>query len=346
MANLGQQFVRQAFIAKKQSDSLYEKITKDVKKLNKRFHKYAVDSYDILVDRLTMDISSIVNSMDNLEKLSLWMPSFDMLLNRYRVEYKNAYENNRVLLFHLLKDKELRLMKVVSKMGVKDDRVTIQDSTLEMMSAINTNMYRNIENMLVKWRNYVYDTFFQGITQSLQKDALRDKFITPTGTLKIGSSLEETSELEASMAAVAEKMAYLRDNARRNGYTYCWNVNPMDRRTKPICMEASLAGVIRESEMLSAYGFPPRHICRCEIAYTREEWTELNQSINVELRSVRERLIDELIDAPRQLSQFYIAGKLVIPSDPVRAAGDKMYAEIEEKLELARRTEVPDFEVE
>lgn len=346
MADLGKQFVQQAFIAKRQGDKLYDKIANDVRKLNKRFHKMAIEAYDVLIDRLSMDLSTVVNSMDNLELLSLWMPSFDMLLNRYRIEYKKAYENNRVLLFHILKDKEFRLMKVVAKMGVKDDRVTIQDKTLEMMNAINGNMYKNIENMLTKWRGYVYDTFFQGITQSLQKDALRSLFVTDTGTLKIGSSLEETSELEASMAAVAEKIAYLRDNAQRNGYTYCWNVNPMDRRTKPICMEASLAGVIPERDMLGAYGFPPRHICRCEIAYTRKEWTELNQSINVELRSVRERLIDELIDAPRQLSQFYIAGKLVIPSDPVRAAGVKMYADIEEKLELARRTEVPDFEEE
>ena len=345
MANLGKQIVKQAFISKKRADVLLDTIQKDIRRLNKKISKLAFQAYDLLIDRLDMDVSTIVNSMDNLEKLSLWMPSFDMLLNRYRVEYKNTFENHRVNLFVHLKDKELRLMKVLAKMGVKDDRVTITNESLDMMNAINSNMYTNIENMLIKWRGYIYDAFFQGITQSLPVDKLRELFVNTTGTLRIGSSLEEISETEAAMAAVAQKTAYNRGQARKNGYDYCWNANPMDPRTKAICMQASLAGVIPEGEMLNAYGFPPRFICRCEIVYTRSEWTELNQAINGELRDIRERLIDELIEAPRQLTQWYVAGKLVTASDPARAAGDKMYADIEEKLEIARSTEVPDFEV-
>ena len=346
MPNLGQQFYKQAQIAKKQSDALYAKILKDVKKLNKIFHRLALESYDSLIDQLDIQGSVLINSMDNLEMLSLWLPSFDALLNRYRNQYRTAFEANRITLYEVIKDKEVRLMKVLAKMDVKDDRVTIDDPTLEMMNAIVSNMYRNIENMLVKWRGYAYDTFFQGITQSLSKDGLRGNFVNATGTLRIGSSLEETSELEASMAAVSAKTAFLRAQAEKNGYKYCWNVNPMDNRTKPICMQASLAGVIPEMEMLNAFGWPPRFICRCEIAFTRGEWTELNQSINEEIRGARERLIEELIDAPRQLSQYYVGGRLVIPTDPERAAGVKMYADIEEKLAVAQRTHVPDFEFE
>lgn len=345
MPNLGQQIVRQAYISKRKSDALLDRIQKDVRRLNKKITKLAFQSYDMLTNRLDKDPLNIVNSMDNLEKLSLWMPSFDMLLNRYRLEYKSVYESNRVYLFGHIKDKELRIMKVLAKMGVKDDRVTITDDSLEMMNSINLNMYKNIENMLVKWRGYIYDAFFQGITQSFSIDKLRELFVNTTGTLRIGSSLEEISELEANRAAVAEKTAYLRGQARKNGYDYCWNANPMDPRTKPICMMASLAGVISENDMLNGYGFPPRFYCRCEIVYTRSEWVELNQSINGELRVARSRLIENLIDAPRQLSQWYVAGRLVTASDPVRAAGDRMYADIEHKLELAREHEVPDFEL-
>lgn len=344
MATIADSFFKQAMIAKRQSDALYEKIAKDVKKLNRVFHRIAIESYDQLIDNLsTQGGSVVVNSMDNLELLSIWMPSFDIILNRYRNQFRNAYEASRINLYEVIKDKEFRLMKVLARMNVKDDRVTVDDNTLMMMNAIFENMYRNIETMLRKWRGYVYDTFFQGITQSKTKDDIRASFVNETGTLRIGSSLEETSELEASRAAIAAKTAFLRAQAERNGYDYCWNVNPMDRRTKPICMEASLAGVIRESEMLGVYGFPPRWICRCEIAYTRGEWTELNEGINTAIRGARERLIEELIDAPRQLAEFYVAGRLIIPRDPVRAAGLRMYADIEEKLALARETEVPDF---
>lgn len=347
MATIAESFFKQSMIAKRQSDTLYNNILKDVKRLNKVFHRLAIESYGQLIDHLgTAQGTTVNNSMENLELLSLWIPSFDLLLNRYRVQFRNAYEANRINLYEVIKDKEFRLMKVLARMGIRDDRVTVNDNTLNLMNSIFENMYRNIEAMLNKWRNYVYDTFFQGITQSKSKEDIRSSFINDTGTLRIGSSLEETSELEASRAAIAAKTTFLREQAAINGYDYCWNVNPMDRRTKPICMEASLAGVISEDEMARVYGFPPRHICRCEIAYTRGEWTELNQGINEAVRGARLTLIDELIEAPRQLAEYFVAGRLVIPSDPVRASGNKMYADIEEKLATARANEVPDFELE
>jgi len=345
MIKLGKQIVQQSFIAKRNSDGFFNTFSRQIRKLNKDIHKQAIKLYDILLDRLIVDGVSIASSMDNFELLSAFMPQFDIIINRYRIEYRKIYESGRINLFELVKDKELRITKVVAKMGVNDDRVTLGENTLSLMNAINENMYRNIENMLIKWRGFVYDTFFQGISMSMQKSDLRANFITPTGNLKIGSSLEETSELEAAMAIVSERTAYLRDQARRNNYRYCWNSNPMDPRTKAICMQATLAGVISESDMLAGYGFPPRFICRCEIVYTHEDWVELNQGINIALREARTRLIQELIDAPRQLSEYYVGTKLVIPKDPARRAGNKMYSDVEEKLQIARETEVPDFEL-
>ena len=345
--DLGKQFVKQALIAKRQSDKLYNTIIDDIKKINKWYHKKSIGLYDMLIDHFDMQSKVIIaNSMDNLEKLSIWMPAFDLMLNQYRNDFRKKYESNRVNLYEVIKDKEYRIMKVVAKMGVTDDRVTATDESIGLMNAIFDNVYINIDTMLLKWRGYAYDAFFQGVTQSLTKERLRDKFVNSTGSLRIGSSLEETSELEASIGAVSAKTAYLQQKAKENGYKYCWNANPMDRRTKPICMQASLAGVISESDMIGQYGLPPRFVCRCEIVYTRGEWVELNQSINEELRHVRRRLIDELDDAPKQLTQYWIAGKLIIPTDPIRRAGDKMYSDIEEKLAVANANEVPDFEYE
>lgn len=343
MPTLGQQFVHQAFIAKRKSDSFMNDLVKRLSYMNKSFRKIAIRSYDRLIDRFVMDDSMILTSMENYELLSAYMAEFDLILNRYRVEYRKTYESNRAELFTIVKDKELRLMKVLKRIGIEDDRITISQNNLTIVNEINRKMYKNVEAILIKWRNYVYDTFFQGITQSQTKETLRANFLNENGTLKIGSSLEGMTELEAAMGIVAERTAFLREKAKENGYAMCWNVNPMDHRTKPICMEASLAGVIREAEMGNVYGFPPRYVCRCEIAYTHEDWGEFNQAINNELKSVRLRLIDELRDAPRQLAQYYIAGKLVLPTDPVRRAGLKMYADIEEKLQTALENEVPDI---
>jgi hypothetical protein len=281
--------------------------------------------------------------MENLEYLSQHMSSIDAIGNAYRTEFQSTYNQHRFELYEGMKDKEVRLMKVLKRIGVEDDRVTISQETMQIMNAVVDKMYKNVNDMLLKWRSYAYDMFFHAITNEQHRNVLREQFLTPSGYLKVGSSLEEISESEAAIAAVEEKTAYLRAKAKENNYTYCWNVNPMDQRTKPECISATLAGVIPEGDMGSNYGFPPRFVCRCELAYVRRDWTELNQSINEELSGVRSRLIRELIDAPKQMSFWYVGKTKVVPKDPVRAAGDKMYAEIEEKLALVEGLEVPEF---
>lgn len=352
MADLGQQFVAASFKSKKEGDAIFNELDKALKKMNRKIHTLALKKYQALLDRLVTasEAAILVSSMDNLERLSSFMPDLEPILNLYRVEYRQVYMSFRKDLFGQMADKEARLMTVMKKMNVTDDRVTIDQPTLNLLDAINENMYRNIENIMVKWRNYVYDLFFAAITQNWRASRLIENWTTPEGYLKIGSSLEGMTEVEASMAAVAERTTYLQENAKRNGYTFCWNVNPMDQRTKPDCIQASLAGVIPEEEMGTNYGFPPRFVCRCEIAYTRGEWSDLNKSINKEISKVRIRLIDELKDAPKQKSSWerIVGGKstTVTPKDPERASGEKMYKDIEKKLATAEGMTVPEFRFE
>lgn len=345
MPSIGADFLQQSFIAKRQSDLQQRRLLRSIKRLNKEVHGKAIQTYNRLTDSLDTTSRPVlfISSMENLERLSYFMSTFDALANEYRVAFKRTYDSHRADLFEGMKDKEERLMKVIERIGIKDDRITASQSTLKVMNAINEMMYKNINDMLVKWRSYVYDIYFQAITAQESKSTLREKFTTPHGYLKVGSSLEEISESEAAIAAVREKTAYVQAKAKENNYTYCWNVNPMDQRTKDVCISATLAGVIPEKEMGTNYGFPPRYVCRCELAYVRKDWTELNQSINNEIKTVRERLIDELLNAPKQMSFWYVGTTKVVPKDPIRAAGDKMYADIEAKLALVEGTEVPEF---
>jgi hypothetical protein len=346
MDKIAQQFIQQAFIAKRNSDQFHDRLLREIRKLNRKVNKVVRATYGAVVDHLdTFPNSQVIEStIDNLEKLSNFMPHFDEFLMSYGEEFQKIYDSMRFELFHQLKDKEQRLMKVLEKMGIKDDRVTASEGTLALMNEIVGNLYRNIDLLRSKWRSYVYDTIFNGITSGSNKQALKESLLTELGNIKIGSSMEEMSEAEASKAAIRERIAYVQQQAKENGYKYCWNVNPMDALTKPICAEATMAGVIKEEEMGNVYGFPPRFICRCDIAYTRGEWTEFNQAINTNLREVKKRWVQELIDAPHQKASWFRGMTLVIPSDPVRAAGEKLYADIKEKLDLANKTDVPDFE--
>jgi hypothetical protein len=343
---IAKEFVRAAFNSKREGDRLHNRLIMELRKLHSDTRRMALMSYTTLTNNLLVDGKLIRPSQDNLLLLSEHSIDFESILNFYRVSYRQTYEAFRMDLAEALRRKEKKLEDVLSKVNIDEDRATPSQGTVDLMNAINENMYRNIEAIVQKWKNYVYDTFFIAITQSQPKVLLSEAWLTDDKKLKIGSSLDAMAEIEASKAAIRERIAYVQEQAKVSGYTYCWNVNPMDMRTKPECISACLAGVIPEATMGTDYGFPPRYICRCDLAYTRKEWVELNQGINKEIEEVRQRLIVDLIEAPRQKSSWYRGETLIVPKDPERASGTKMYADIEEKLAVAEGMSVPDFREE
>lgn len=350
---IAKEFVQAAYQSKAEMSNIMDTLRSDLQGLNTRAHREALLAYRSLEDRL--DISpgniSFAFSMDNLERLSRFMPRFNEFLGKYLTQYRDMYERNRVVMFQQLRKKEEMLMVALKPMGIEDDRISTSQGTVDLVNAVNAKMYENMKVITAKWKTFVYDSFFSAIAQSWTRKRLEEVWEDDDGNLRIGSSLQGLTDAEAQIAATTERTAYLREQAKQNNYTYCWNVNPMDRRTKPECINASLAGVIPEGEMENAYGFPPRYVCRCEIAYTRGEWTEFNGAINKEIGKVRLRLIDSLESAPRQKSSWERINKdgsvtVVRPTDPQRLAGDKMYKDIEEKLAAVEGITVPEFRFE
>lgn len=355
MPDIGKEMALSAFRSKREYDGLAQSLSADLQALNSKTNTEALRLYQSLEERLeivprTGSIAVIESSMENLERLSRFMPSMEDFINEYRRKYQVVYESNRIEIFRQLIRKERRLMEILAKAGINEDRVTASKSSVDMVNAVNSRMYRVIDEILRKWKNFVYDTFFEAIGQSKPLMDLKERWRTDSGTLRIGSSLEDMTDAEAMIAATQERTAYLREQAKINGYQYCWNVNPMDERTKAECIGASLAGVIPESQMAVEHGFPPRQVCRCDMAYTRGEWVEFNSSINKQMEDVRGRLIQSLIDAPRQKSSWerIVGGKstTVTPKDPARASGTKMYADIETKLAKAEGMTVPEYRYE
>jgi hypothetical protein len=332
---------------------IMDTLRSDLMALNKRAHREALLAYRSLEDRLDINPGSVsfAFSMDNLERLSRFMPRFNDFLGQYLTQYRDVYEGNRVVMFKQLRRKEEMLMEAIKPMGVEDDRISTAKGTVDLVNAVNAKMYENVQGILVRWKTFVYDSFFSAIAQSWTRQRLEDLWEDDDGNLRIGSSLEGMTDAEAQIAATTERTAYLREQAKINNYTYCWNVNPMDQRTKPECINACLAGVIPEGEMETGYGFPPRYVCRCEIAYTRGDWQEFNGAINKEIEKTRIRLIDTLEKAPRQKSSWERINPdgsvtTVRPKDPERLSGDKMYKDIEQKLAAAEGMTVPEFRYE
>lgn len=352
MANaekIGRQLVSQAFVSKRKADRLFDNIGLLISRLNTTVKSKALKIYNETIDRMTLIPGSklVESSISNFDQIPAAMTDLDFLHRYYRDEWSKRYYSIQLKLFETLKDKEQRIESALKRLGIFDDRVTMSQENLERIDIINRQAYTQIEATLAKWRRFAYDTLFAGVSQQVEKDILRGWFLNPSGTLKIGSSLEEETQMAAAIAVTRQRTSFLQQKAKENGYTYCWNVNPMDQRTKPDCISATLAGVIPEVLMGTDYAFPPRFVCRCELAYVSKDWKELNRGINNELENVRERLLNDLYEAPKQMSQWTrtAAGvtTLIVPKDSVRAAGNKPYKDIEDRINLVEGAEVPEF---
>lgn len=343
---LGQKMVRDAEINKRHVDHFFDYFDKGLIRLNNVTTKEATKIYDKILKDLELDENkTVVNSVDNLALGRALVLGIEALTDQYRESYGELFREYRREMMGIVRVKEERIEKRLLKAGVDQDRVTLTDEALKLMEAINQNGYKEINNMLTKWVNFVYNQFFMGMTKSFTVPGLKSLFYNDSGTLKIGSSLQEESKNIAAYSLTEQRTAFLRQRAKEEKMKYCWNSNPMDQRTKAECMSASLAGVIPEGQMGSNYGFPPRYICRCELVYTRPEWTGINTGVNQALEERRHRLIRELREAPRQKDAWRRLGTLVVPRDPGRASGRKMYKETATKLVLARKMRVPEWQM-
>lgn len=343
---IGKKIVESVWINKKHSDLFFEGLQKRLRKLKAKTTKETTKLYDKILFSLDLKDGLVDNSVDNLSKVNELMNGLEKIQSVYKKKYgelaRNAKEENWIL----LKDREDAITRLLEKVNIKEQSRTLKTKENKaLLKLINKQGYKRVNQTIEKWKNFVYDTFYIGVTRGMNIAKFKDLFYTDSGALKIGSTLSET-EIEAMIAVVEDRTAFLQQRAKELGYKCCWNSNPMDMRTKPECISASLAGTITEAEMGSGYGFPPRHICRCEVVYTRCEWVGVNKGVNEAIAGRRKQLLEELKSAPNQMSAWKRAGKEVKvnpETDALRAAGLKPYKEIEDKVALIEKTEVSEF---
>lgn len=347
---LGEKLYKESIRGKRSGDKILDALKKSLVRVNKHHSKMATNLYNSVFKKLEIDNNTglIVNSVENLALVREITSGLEPVTNSYRMRYGELLREFREDAFVALAEKEERVGLGLKKIGMVEDRTLLTPEAFEQMAILNEKGFRQVNALMLKWKDTVYDLFISGVNKGMTLIGFRNSFYNDSGTVKIGSSLEQESTAAAIIAITEQRTAFVRQKAKENGYTYCWNANPMDPLTKPECISASLAGVISEAEMGSEYGFPPRYVCRCEIVYTKPEWVGVNQGVNQAIRERRKALITSLENAPRQKSYWYWTDptgkrKRVWADDPDRASGDKMYKETAEKLALVRSKTVPDY---
>lgn len=345
---IGKKIVEAVWVNEKHSGVFFTSLQKQLNELNMKTTKEATKLYDKVLSSLDLKDELVENSVDNLSKVSKLMLGIDKIQRVYRKEYGKTIKIARKENQELIKDREDKITKLLSKVDiVEKSRTLVTKENKTLLKMLNQQGYKRVNQTLEKWKNFAYDMFYVGVTRGMIVEDFKDLFYTDVGTLKIGSALAQEVEMETMISITEQRTAFLQQRAKELGYKYCWNSNPMDMRTKPECIGACLSGVITEVEMGSVHGFPPRFLCRCELCYTRGEWTGVNKGINGAIASRRLQLLDELKAAPNQMSAWMRLGKEVhVDSQkyPLRAAGMKPYKDIEDKIKLIEGKKVPGFE--
>jgi hypothetical protein len=347
MANdkeIGRKIYKEAITSWRQSNRTLARMEKELASLNRQTSRAARALYKRVLKGLDITpYGTVENNVDNLSKVQILTGQLEPILTEYRMKFGDLIRTFREEVLLGVRDKEERAERQLKRVGITEDRIGMSEENFNILALLNEKNFRKINEMLLKWKNTVYDIFMSGVAKEMDLVSFESQFYNKDGSVRIGSSLEQESVQHAMVSVTEQRTAYTRQKAKENGYTYVWNDNPLDRRTKPICLEASFAGVISEKDMSERFGFPPRFICRCDLVYTRPEWADINEAINDSIRQRKVELAEEILDAPKQVPYWYWKGRKVYPDDIVRMQGNKMYKEDLDKLDLLIGTEVPTF---
>ena len=250
------------------------------------------------------------------------------------------------------RDKEAK--KILKKEGIEVNYGDIPDKTKQLLRDLGDDSSSQIVSFFNKWVHYFPHIIRTAISTGQNPARTRELLLLPNGHIRVGSSLEEAVYREAAMDLLRQRTAQTVSEAQRLKLTHCWNANPMDSRTKPICASATTVGIIPLQDMEDNYGFPPRFVCRCDLMITDPSWVEINQGVNQAIEQRRKEVIKELQDLPSQMTSWRVsgytradgtrvAGSMREAQDPLRAEGLRRYQEVEDRIEIWSEREVPEY---
>lgn len=333
----------------------------DVQGILKGNNKKARSLYTSVIRKMKVDgdtqrIRPILENFNKLEALRRGIGDLTVTLRKQVIDLSSG---SREDLLEMVFEKEQSIEELLKiRGGVKDKRSKITKEEAKMLDNLFRASLVRINTSLEKWKNFSYTNFFQGVSQALTPIDLEATMFTETGNIKIGSSLEFEVDAEASRAIMEQRTQYQMNRAQRLGYTRCWNHNPLDEKTKPVCMSATLAGVIPLDQMISDYGTPPRPPrCRCDLTFVDESWADFANGINLVIDERRKDAVVLLEAMPLQKTRWFTRSYdreqdgVVIhvrrhwnnTSDTERISG-KRYKSVEDRIKILKENPVPKYE--
>jgi hypothetical protein len=345
----GKQFYNLADQSRKSSNKILSGGQNKLKSVNNAATKNAIKAYKEFLNRLEKDDEDkLINKPTNTAKIRTFLNKLEKkIFGQYKAKYsKISIKTAKNVLKH-----EQKFLNQRNKLFELEAKQIFTKEFNKRLDKINKKSFQRINQTIKKWHNFAYRSILRGITQKQTPEEVIKNLITPSGSSRIGSSFSQATEAEIIINAVTQRTAFVMEDAKLQDLRCCWNANPIDPRTKQICLEASMAGVIPEKEMIDVYGPPPRYICRCDFVYTRCEWTSVNRGINQAIEERRVKLIDIMKADPNsyQKSSWLVSmgpgkrKKRVIPDDPTRAKGQLLYKDTEQMIELLETSEVPEY---
>jgi len=181
----------------------------------------------------------------------------------------------------------------------------LTDDTLEKVSSLNNQALKTSNAAISGATDFITNALQSGYIFNSSKNALKGKLFSNTGNINVtnkGATLFSSNlgSLNAHGGSVLNFYSEV-GLTQQEGLKQVFNSNPMDDRTKSICAAATLAGIVSIREMESAYGVPPRMLCRCDLIYVNPAWDSVKKDIEDLLSEQRDTWRDTLINSKRRL---------------------------------------------
>ncbi|MGW8179021.1 MAG: hypothetical protein ACWGQW_09690, partial [bacterium] len=227
---IGESLFKESVKGKKSGDVVLDSMGKALEKLNKQVSTRTTQLYQSVFKKLDIDKGTglIRNSVENLALVHEMTAGLEPITGSYRLAYGQLLRDYRADTFDMLAEKEERIEHHLGKIDMREDRKLLTPEAFGQMAVLNEKNLRKVNSLMLKWKDTVYDLFISGVTRGLDLVSFRDSFYNQTGTIKIGSSLEQESTAAAMQSITEQRTAFVRQKAKENDYDYCWNANPMD----------------------------------------------------------------------------------------------------------------------
>ncbi len=340
----------------KAANRTYDLFFKDLAKEVTSISREISDFYSFVLGGMTLDkeTGGFKLTVTNSQKVSAARVRAERMVNGFTKRIDTKLRAGRSAFLGERDTRDKKAKKLLKKEGIEIDYGDIPDKTKQILKDLGDDASSRIVSFFNKWTNYFPHIIRTAISTGQNPTRTRDLLLLPNGHIRVGSSLEEAIYKESAMDLLRQRTAETISEANRLKLTHCWNANPMDRLTKPICASATTAGIIPLQDMEDNYGLPPRFVCRCDLMITDPAWTEINQGVHQAIEQRRKEVIQELQDLPGQMTNWRVGGYTradgtqVVGSvrqaqDPLRAEGLRRYQETEDKIAIWSEREVPDF---